>query len=173
MSWPLSQDYNEAIQSPQSSFSEPELRGGQPVTNALGLPVPRSGNFADVYEFVGASGGKWAVKCFTREIAGLQERYSAISQHLIQAKLPFTVDFQYLQQGIRIRGQWYPILKMQWVEGQLLNEFVRNNLDKPALLEGLVQIWLRMAKRLREAGIAHADLQHGNVILVPGATARS
>jgi WD40 repeat protein len=50
----------------------------------------------------------------------------------------------------------------------LLNEFVRDNLDKPPLLQALGQIWLRMARRLREANIAHADLQHGNVLLVPG-----
>ena len=62
---------------------------------------------------------------------------------------------------------------MQWVEGFLLNEFVHDNLDKPALLDGLGQIWLRMAKRLAEANIAHADLQHGNVILVPGSKASS
>ena len=104
MAWPLSQDYNEAIQNPQTSFGDAELRGGEAVTNALGVPMPRSGNFADVYEFQGASGQKWAVKCFTRQIPGLQERYSEISKHLIQAKLPFTVDFTYLEKGIRIRG---------------------------------------------------------------------
>jgi WD40 repeat protein len=168
MAWPLSQDYNEAIQDPASAFGQPDLKAGQPVVNALGLPMPRSGNFADVYEYQGARGSRWAVKCFTREVAGLRERYAAISSHLRQARLPFTVDFEYLEQGIRIRGRWYPILKMQWVEGFLLNEFVRTNLDKPALLDGLGQIWLRMAKRLRDADIAHADLQHGNMILVPG-----
>jgi WD40 repeat protein len=168
MAWPLSQDYNEAIQDPASAFNQADLKTGQPVVNALGLPMPRSGNFADVYEYQGARGSRWAIKCFTREVAGLQERYAAISSHLRQARLPFTVDFEYLAQGIRIRGRWYPILKMQWVEGFLLNEFVRNNLDKPALLDGLGQIWLRMAKRLRDANIAHADLQHGNMILVPG-----
>ena len=51
MAWPLSQDYNEAIQDPQSSFTDPELRAGEATTNALGMPMPRSGNFADVYEF--------------------------------------------------------------------------------------------------------------------------
>src|SRR5436190_16606878 len=171
MAWPLSQDYNEAIQAPEMSFSDAELKAGQPVTNALGMPMPRSGNFADVYEFEGASGSKWAIKCFTREVPGLQERYSAVSKCLAQARLPFTVDFQYLAQGIRIQGCCYPILKMQWVEGFLLNEFVRNNLDKPVLLDKLGQIWLRMGKRLREAEVAHADLQHGNVILVPGSRA--
>ena len=168
MACPLSQDYNEAIQSPESSFADSELRGGHAVTGALGLPMPRSGNFADVYEFVGASGAKWAIKCFTREVPGLQERYNQIDLHLLKVQLPFMVQFQYQPGGIRIRGQWYPILKMQWVEGFLLNEFVRNNLDKPARLDGLGQIWLRMARALRKADLAHADLQHGNVILVPG-----
>jgi WD40 repeat protein len=171
MAWPLSQDYNEAIQNPASSFADAELRGGQPVVNALGVPMPRSGNFADVYEFEGHNGAHWAVKCFTREVPGLQERYGEISKFLSQARLPFAVDFQYLPQGMRIRGQWYPVLKMQWVAGFLLNEFVRNNLDKPHLLEKLVHIWRRMGKRLHDTAIAHADLQHGNVILVPGSKA--
>ncbi|MBI3410133.1 MAG: hypothetical protein HY040_17460 [Planctomycetes bacterium] len=173
MPWPLSQDYNEAIQTPRISFADEELRGGEAVTNALGMPMPRSGNFADVYEFTGASGSKWAVKCFTREVAGLRERYHEISLCLQKAKLPFTVDFQYLPQGIRIHGQWCPILKMHWVEGLLLNEFIRANLDKSKTLEGLSDVWVRMALWLREAGIAHADLQHGNVILVPGSKATS
>lgn len=34
MPWPLSQDYNEAIQSPQSSFGDAELEQGEAKTNA-------------------------------------------------------------------------------------------------------------------------------------------
>jgi hypothetical protein len=173
MAWPVPQDYNEAVQDPATSFADPELRAGEAAANALGIPQPRSGNFADVYEFKCAANSKWAVKCFTRQVHGLRERYAAISQHLQQARLSFTVDFQYLEQGIRIRGQWYPILKMRWVEGLTLNEFVRDALDKPALLDALGQIWTRMAKRLREARMAHADLQHGNVLLVPGSSANA
>src|SRR5262249_22483072 len=30
------------------------------------------------------------------------------------------------------------------------------------------QMWLPLAQKLRRAGVAHADLQHGNVLLVPG-----
>ena len=94
MTWPHSQDYNEVIQNPRHNLSDPELREGTVVTNALGLPVPRSGNFADVYEFLcPASQGRYAVKCFTREVPGLRERYSEISRHLEAVRLPFTVDF--------------------------------------------------------------------------------
>jgi hypothetical protein len=173
MGWPLSQEYNEAIQSPQTSFADSELRQGEAVTNALGIPMPRSGNFADVYEIRCPNGSRWAVKCFTREVPGLRDRYQEISDSLRQAKLPFTVDFTYQEQGIRIRNDWFPVLKMQWVEGFTLNEFVRQHLDKPAMLGALLQIWSRMGARLRSAGIAHADLQHGNVLLVPGTTATS
>jgi hypothetical protein len=108
------------------------------------------------------------VKCFTREVPGLRERYSAIGEYLAQVRLPFTVQFRYLEQGVRVRGLWYPVLKMQWVEGLLLNEFVRGALDKPAALEGLAKIMVRMGRRLRKARVAHGDLQHGNIMLVLG-----
>ncbi len=173
MPWPLSQDYNEAIQSAAANFADPDLRRGAAVVNTLGLPRPFSGNFADVYEVDCPDGGRWAVKCFTREVPGLRERYQQISRYLGQARLPFTVDFTYLEQGIRVAGRWYPVLKMQWVEGLTLNQFVSQFLDKPTMLEALLRLWARMAKYLRSAGAAHCDLQHGNVLLVPGANANS
>src|SRR3954452_2991865 len=100
MSWPLSQDYNEAIQDPPSCLSDPELRAGSAATNALGMPMPRSGNFADVYEFLcPATHSKWALKCFTRPVKGLRERYSEISNALQSPNLPFAVDFKYLKRA--------------------------------------------------------------------------
>jgi WD40 repeat protein len=170
MNWPTSQDYNEAVQDPATSFSDPDLKGGQVVVNALGLPVPRSGNFADVYQFTGADGKSWALKCFTRKVAGLRERYARIDEHLAKAKLPFTVGFRFLEKGVQVRGEWFPLLKMEWVEGFTLNDFVARNLTKPDLLHRLTQMWAKLAGRLRDANMAHADLQHGNVLLVPGAT---
>ena len=141
ISWPLSQDYNEAIQSPASNFADPDLQRGEAAANALGLPMPYSGNFADVYQVRCPDGKSWAVKCFTRQAAGLRERYQEISAHLKQANLPFSVDFSYLEKGIRVAGTWYPVLKMQWVEGLTLNQFVGQNLEKPAMLEALLQLW--------------------------------
>jgi hypothetical protein len=167
MAWPEPTEYNEAVQSPQVCFADDELRKGQPVTNALGLPVPCAGNFALVYQITGASGQSWAVKCFTREAPARQQRYQAISEHLRQAALPFMVDFRYLEQGIRVGGQWFPVVKMRWVEGFTLNALLREHVERPQVLQRLAQMWLPLAQKLRRAGIAHADLQHGNVLLVP------
>ena len=171
MSWPHPPDYNEAIQNPKFCFHDPELQRGQPAVNALGLPWPRSGNHADVYKLECPHGQTWAVKCFTREVHNLRRRYQSISDHLRQTTLPAMVDFQYQDEGIRIHGQWYPIVKMRWVDGLTLNELLREHADKPQVLERLAQLWLRLAQEMRQARIAHGDLQHGNVLLVPGATA--
>lgn len=168
MSWPLSQDFNEAVQNPATAFGDPELKGGTVTTNPMGMPLPRSGNYADVYQITAATGQKWAVKCFTRPTsAGLDARYAAVSDHLNTASLPFTVGFKFLPQGIRVRGQWFPIVKMQWVDGFPINAFVRDNLNRSTILENMLSLWVRLCRRLRETGMAHGDIQHGNVLLVP------
>ncbi len=167
MTWPVSQDFNEAVQNPRLNFQDPELMRGVPELSRLGLPVPRSGNFADVYQIhCPDTGVDWAVKCFTRKVLDQQNRYREISNYLRQVSLPFTIGFDYLPDGIRIRGQWFPIMKMQWVQGPTLNSYVRDNLQKSTTLESLAQLWVELAQRLRDARLAHADLQHGNVLLV-------
>ncbi|QJW94501.1 protein kinase family protein [Frigoriglobus tundricola] len=168
MSWPLAHEFNEAVQNPRTAFADPDLRAAEAVVGATGLPLPRSGNFADVYQVRGADGRDWAVKCFTRPVVGLADRYARVSEALAAANLPFTVGFTYLTEGIWVGGAWRPAVKMEWVEGFQLNQVVRDNAAKPAVLSALGQMWGRLCKRLREAGIAHADVQHGNVLLVPG-----
>lgn len=172
MPWPSSAEYYEAVQL-AGSFSDPELRQGEVAANALGLPRACTGNFADVYQIRCPKNQNWAVKCFTREVPGLQERYALISAHLESVRFPFTVEFRYFADGIRVRGRWYPLLKMRWVEGLPLNAFVRNHLDEPQMLQILAQMWPKLARQLRAGGIAHGDLQHGNILLVPNQDARS
>ncbi|MDB5309188.1 MAG: hypothetical protein JWO38_3390 [Gemmataceae bacterium] len=169
MNWPLPQDFNEAVQNPANSFSDPDLKAGRPAIGAQGLPLPRSGNFADVYQVRGPDGRDWAAKCFTRQVFGLGERYAKVAKALAGANLPFGVGFTFLPEGILVRGEWRPVVKMEWVEGFLLNQFVRDNAGRPGTLIAIAQMWGKLCRRLREVGIAHGDLQHGNVLLVPGA----
>ena len=77
------------------------------------------------------------------------------------------VDFEFVEPGIRAGGQWVPFLKMRWGEGLALNDFVGQHLDRPKTLRTLLDLWVKLAARLRQAEVAHADLQHGNVLLVP------
>ena len=167
MTWPTPQDYNEAIQSPRFNFNDPELKGGSVETTALGLPRPITGGFASVYR-VRCSNREWAVRCFLREFTDQQQRYEAISKQLSAAKLPYTVGFDFLPKGIKVSGKWYPILKMEWVQGELLNKYIRKNLKDSAALLNLANQWATMVKSLQVAKIAHGDLQHGNVLVANG-----
>jgi len=168
MAWPTPQEYNEAIQNPSTAFTDPELRGGLPVLTPLGLPRPITGSFASVYQMVCANQRVWAVRCFLRDFDDHQERYAAISQHLAQLALPYMVDFTFLADGIRVGSQRYPILKMEWVEGEPFLPFIERNLAAPAILLDMARQWVQMAQTLSQAGIAHGDLQHGNLIVVQG-----
>ena len=167
MPWPTPQDYNEAIQNPRLNFADPELQAGTPELTPLGLPRPITGGFASVYR-LHCGQRDWAVRCFLREYADQQRRYAAISQQLAAARLPYTVGFEFLPQGIRVRGQWVPILKMEWVQGDPLNAYIESRLGDPAALEALAHRWLAMTQALQKAGIAHGDLQHGNVLVTNG-----
>jgi WD40 repeat protein len=168
MAWPQSTDFLAAVQDLAASMDDKELQGGEVVCTPLGLPMLWAGNFADVFKIhCPSTGNTWALKCFTRPVQGLHDRYRHIAAHLERANLPFTVDFQYLECGIRIAGEWFPVLKMRWVEGLTLSQFVEERLEQPGNLKMLLDLWERLATRLREAQVTHADLQHGNVLLVP------
>ena len=167
MPWPTMTDYQDALQTPGLSFADPELKRGVPVTDRFGLPKPVTGGFASVYQ-VNSGGRKWAVRCFLRYHQDTAQRYASIGRYLRESHLPYMASFQFLEQGIKIRNQWYPVLKMEWVEGETLNVYVEKNRRNPEALRRLADQFVRMTKDLRQAGIAHGDLQHGNVLVVGG-----
>jgi len=167
MSWPTRLDYNEVIQSPKLCFDDSELKAGEPALDTLGLPRPYCGAFATVYRL--KSGQRnWAIKCFTHEFADQQQRYAAISNHLTTLKLPYIVGFEFLSKGIKVRNQWYPILKMEWVQGELIHDYIKKHLQDSTTLLNLADQWQAMIKSLQGANIGHGDLQHGNVLVVNG-----
>lgn len=167
MIWPTPQEYNEAIQNPEFVLRDPELKKGKPELDRLGIPRPITGGFASVYR-LRCSGRTWAVRCFLRSAPDRVKRYNAIAKHLEKKCLPYTVPFEFLDEGIRVRNRWFPILKMEWVQGDLLHTYVEKNLRNPNALSTLAQRWVQMVEALQEADIAHGDLQHGNVLVVEG-----
>jgi hypothetical protein len=164
---PSALDYSNAIQNPQLSFQDPELQQGEPELTPFGLPRPWSGNFATVFQ-MHCQQRDWAVRCFTRELSDQQSRYAVIHHHLEINKLPYTVQFDFIPKGIKVNNQWYPILKMGWVEGELLDHFIVKYLHNAKVLRQLALRWVRMVRHLETIKMAHGDLQHGNILIVKG-----
>ncbi|HEY3856714.1 MAG TPA: hypothetical protein VGO67_20195 [Verrucomicrobiae bacterium] len=165
MAWPTPQDYNEAVQNPRLAFSDADLINGRAELNQLGIPRAIAGNFACVYK-IQTNRQRWAARCFNSEVSDQQRRYEAISTYLAKVALAYTVQFTYMPTGIKVQGKPYPLLKMEWVQGESLTVFVGRSIGYSDTLLSLAKVWARMMADLREVGIAHGDLQHGNVLVV-------
>ena len=165
-SYPTPSAYQEAVQFPESAFLDETLQDATPRTNVLGLPQPISGAFAVVFPMTDAHNQRWAAKCFLTDVPDQQTRYQAIAAHLSEHDLPALVTFDYQQPGIRVEGTAYPLLKMEWVEGNALNTWVRTHRDDLDALQTLATAWADLLADLEAAQIAHGDLQHGNVLVV-------
>ena len=164
MSWPTMSDYQEAIQNPANCFKDATLKQGTTSLNALGLPQPITGGFCSVYQ-VTSGKTRWAVRCFLHNIEDLRERYAKISGYLRGHKVKQMVGFEYVPEGIRVRGEWNPILKMEWVDGDTLNNYVEKNLKNAGALRKLADRWAELMESLEKEHIGHCDLQHGNVMV--------
>ncbi len=165
MPWPDVTDFTGAIQRPSSCFDDSALRSGKVKENRKGLPLMWSGGFATVYQISGSSGDH-AVRCFTNQVKDQQQRYARLSNYLRREKPPGFVGFKYLPNGIAVKGERYPIVKMDWVNGLTLDQYVENNLNHPDTLKRIAGKWLETATELQQRDIAHNDLQHGNVMVL-------
>jgi hypothetical protein len=165
--WPSPSDYQDAIQNPRLCFEMPELREAEAARGALGLPRVASGNFASVYE-LRSPRRRWAVRCFLRPVSDQERRYHAISEYLNTHPLRWLVDFDYHPRGIRTRGGWYPIVTMDWVDGEPLHRHVETLLGNRSSLLALAYQWRGLARDVRGTGCAHGDYQHGNVLVTSG-----
>lgn len=164
MSYPTLEQYQEALQHPQTVFFDPQLKAGKIRTSGLGLPVVVSGGFALTYA-VEVGAGKNAVRCFHREAKGLEARYAAISKKLKTLASPYFVDFEFQTQGVRLNGGTYPLVKMAWASGETLGEFVETNHSDKAKLTNLLRSLDELSAYLAQQGIAHGDLQEGNLMV--------
>ncbi len=165
MPWPGITDFSEAVQNPRLCFKGTDLEAGEVLLNQRDMPLVFSGAFASVYP-VSIGNNTYAVRCFTREVSDQQARYGELSNYLLNVLPPSFVHFEYVERGISIRGNWYPIVKMEWVDGELLSRFVGSRLDQPDILRRVAAQWRGgPTASLRGLRIAHNDLQHGNVMV--------
>ncbi|WP_127509291.1 protein kinase domain-containing protein [Actinoplanes solisilvae] len=162
--YPNGSAYVGALQHPQTAFTDPDLRAGTVQENVLGFPDPRSGNFASVFKVTSPT-GQWAVKCFTRQVEHQQQRYAAIDAALNRLEHAALVHFNYQPEGVNINGTRYPLLKMQWVDAQELLRWLEHHHRDQEKVFHLAGQLVDLVHALEDAGIAHGDLQHGNLLV--------
>ncbi len=161
---PTPDAYNDAVQTPRAAFTDQLLANGQVDCNGFGIPKALGGGFAITYR-VRVASNSYAVRCFHKEAKDLQDRYRRIHGCLSSARDGVFVGFEYQPTGIRVRGGTFPIVKMDWVSGDTLGTFVEKNVGNAARIKWLREQFTILNQRLTTLGVAHGDLQNGNVIV--------
>ncbi len=162
--WPHDVAYLDAIQTPQVCFTDQRLKAAQIHLDRRGIPLAATGRSAIVFRAdVGST--DVALRCFTREAQGQRLRYQALHEHLADSIPSYMVDFKYRDREIRVAGNLYPVVEMDWAEGQPLHLWVEQHLQYPHDLVRLAAIWLRAVKDLQDRSMAHGDLSSDNCLV--------
>ena len=167
MAYPQIIEYNEAVQNPAHAFTDPELKRGTVRENTLGLPLVLSGGFALTYT-VETPQRKCAVRCFHREISLIEQKYHAISKTLRTFANGYFVNFDFQKSGIIVRKGTYPIVRMDWVDGDPLGIWLDKNYQDAGALDVARTDFFSIAYFLEQEGIGHGDIQNGNVMMSKG-----
>ena len=160
-------EYNQSAQNPATAFIDPELAAGRLATSTLGLPIVLGGGFALTYT-VSSKARKFAVRCFHRYVPDLKQRYAEISDAIGELRSKHFVSFEYQREGVRVRSVLYPVVKMAWAEGPTLGAFLEDNYDDAAAMRSLLSSFHELARFLADRGIAHGDLENGNMVVRNG-----
>jgi hypothetical protein len=166
--WPTQIEYQEALEFPAQCFEEVELRSATVADRtAFGLPLPITGQFANVYRLATPDGRAFAVRLFLRSLPGRDKHWTALMRYF--ASLPdlpaALAPFSYHPAGIRVGVGRFPTVTHPWVEGIPLNTYLEKNLYDAAALRRLADAWRLVIRFLEQARFAHGDLQHGNILV--------
>jgi len=164
MAYPSLEQYNEALQAPHLYLLDAQLKNAKVKTSGLGMPLALCGGFALTYS-IESAGKRYALRCFHKEAPELERRYQRISQRIKQLSSPYFLPFDFISDGIRINGNVYPLVKMEWATGETLSEFLEREHCNSTALSNLRNSLKNLNQFLENEKIAHGDLQPGNIMV--------
>ncbi|MBK7763307.1 MAG: hypothetical protein IPI46_08020 [Bacteroidetes bacterium] len=123
-----------------------------------------SGAFAAVFKG-SLNGTNYAIRCFLTADNVAIDRYKIICDYLNDLDASWKTECEFLEDEISVNGNSYPILKMEWLDGLLINQFISNHLSDKNVLTELQKKLVAVSDDLEKHKIGHGDLQCGNIII--------
>ena len=159
--WPTAADYMGAVQDPRAAFLHPDLAGLRLRPGMMGLPAAATGQNAIVFDADGPA-ARTALRCFTSVPARGDEAYRLLeAMELPDVLVPVT----WCDAALGVHGTSWPVVTMPWVVGDPLQRWIGDHLHLPARIAALADAWVEACRLLVACGVAHGDLQHGNVLV--------
>lgn len=122
------------------------------------------GGFSIVFP-IEVNGDKWAFRCWHRTLDDALERIKLLSVEIKKVRLPYFLNYDYVDPGITVNGSNYPTTRMRWVDGITIKDYLIANCNSKSKLLKLADNFLKLVKDMHKHSFAHGDLQHGNIIV--------
>lgn len=174
--FPSQQRYIQAMHHADHYLVDPKLRGRVTLeTGADGAPKYWSGSFGTVFRGTTTSGRQLSIRVFHpngkgESVGVLQRRYETMQTYFDQLRgkkmlPPEIIEAAFVPHGLAIDGEQLPLLKMPWVGGRQLDDWVGRRLGqgRANAVDLLAHDWKNAMADLGTLKIAHGDLHHGNV----------
>lgn len=107
----------------------------------------------------------YAVRCFLNNNHTVVDHYTRLEEYLKTISVDWKVGFKLLENELKVDGQIYPVLMMDWVKGVPINEFVTSNLHNNFKLSQLQQKIVELSASLEKNRVGHGDIQCGNLFV--------
>jgi hypothetical protein len=187
ITWPSAQRYKEAMHNPEQYIRDPKLRGAKVKSDKRGAPAAYTGSFGSVYRVTTNSGRRIALRVFhpTPKVperydqAVFLNRWFKLGEELAALRAvgrqpPEILEFALVPDALSIDGQLLPVLKLPWVSGRNLDDWIGKRLQqgRAAALRTLASNWREAMHDMRKVGLAHGDFHHGNIKLEPSGVMR-
>jgi hypothetical protein len=166
MNYPSIGEYNQVIQKRGGNCFR-SLNGINPIpsrTTPIKVYLFGSGAFAAVFKG-SINGNTYAIRCFLSAENETIERYKRICKYVSQLNSTWKTECEFIDNEITVNGRTYPVLKMEWINGVLINEFVSQNLSNNNVLSELQNKLISISEDLEKNKVGHGDLQCGNIVI--------
>ncbi|MCE9651852.1 MAG: hypothetical protein K8Q89_02160 [Nitrosarchaeum sp.] len=170
--WPPSDLVDRTFENLQGNASHDKISGFHIVKNSMDLPLAYPGQFARVYK-VQNNKEFFALRFFTKKREGAMLRYKILHDYFEENfqennKPGFLINFEYLTNAINInikkKQTRFPLIKMDWVDGDTLENFMKTCKDKNEI-KIIKDKFKKVNDEMELYGIAHGDLHPKNIII--------
>lgn len=168
--YPTTQEYIKMLWA-QEEMGKLSKQGLLLVKDRKGNPIYKEGNDSVILKAISIKFGNFvALKCFTKEKYGLNDRYNKSSNYIKTMDSTYLPKFIFKDNVLHVKTSdgkmnGYPLLVMEWKDGLTLSEYLKRDNLTQIELDNLFVEFLNLTIWMLEQGISHGDFEPENIIV--------